>query len=254
MKRKHLFVVICAIGSLFTACQEKEKPIPMSMELAGVQLEISGSQVGLVAADTTGLIIVRDSVANEATDTIYNVRTNVTLVLDSTFTADKMEEELLLNVLGADGSTLVSLAPTDSMIVDSLMAFLKKGVGEKIEIGFAGNTEKSKFLKLNNATKVTLVGFSFHEFDPEAMADPAITQLLNKWQKYVQQYRDEVDELAEAGGRGIPGMFIYNDEEKCYKQLSGMVSRMSPKQKALFDKLDAICKRELSDYMPRLSR
>ena len=98
----------------------------MSMELAGVQLEISGSLAGLVAADTTGLIIVRDSVANEATDTIYNVRTNVTLVLDSTFTADKMEEELLLNVLGADGSTLVSLAPTDSMIVDSLMAFLKK--------------------------------------------------------------------------------------------------------------------------------
>ena len=171
----------------------------MSMELAGLQLGISGSQTGLVTADTTSLIIVRDSVVNEATDTIYNVRTNVILVLDSTFTADKMEEELLLNVLGADGSTLVSLAPTDSMVVDSLMVFLKKGVGEKIEIGFAGNTEKSKFLKIGNATRVTLTGFSFHQFDPEAMADPKITNLLNEYEKWGNNVVEEFQEYGFAG-------------------------------------------------------
>lgn len=231
MKRKHLFVVICAIGSLFTACQEKEKPIPMSMELAGVQLEISGSQAGLVAADTTGLIIVRDSVANEATDTIYNVRTNITLMLDSTFTADKMEEKLLLNVMGTDGSTLVSLAPTDSMIVDSLMAFLKKGVGEKIEIGFAGSTEKSKFLNIENATKVMLTGFSFHELDPEAMADPKITNLINRFEKLAKEIKKDIQEF------GYLGVGNARAEEigTMRNNLLRLQQEMSPKQQERFN-------------------
>lgn len=231
MKRKHLFVVICAIGSLFTACQEKEKPIPMSTELAGVQLEISGSQAGLVAADTTGLIIVRDSVANEATDTIYNVRTNLTLVLDSTFTADKMEEKLLLNVLGTDGSTLVSFAPTDSMIVDSLMAFLKKGVGEKIEIGFVGSTEKSNFLKIGDATKVMLTGFSFHQLDPEALADPKITNLIDRFEKLAKEIKKDIQEY------GYLGVGNARAEEigTMRNNLLRLQQKMSPKQQERFN-------------------
>lgn len=231
MKRKHLFVVIFAIGSLFTACQEKEMPIPMSMELAGVQLEICGNQAGLVAANTTGLIIVRDSVANEATDTIYNVRTNLTLVLDSTFTADKMEEELLLNVIGSDGSTLVSLAPTDSMIDDSLMGFLKKDVGEKIEIGFAGSTEKNKFLMLENATRVTLTGFSFHLLDPEAMVDPQITQALDTYEKYGNNIAKEYDEFGWIGT--AEASFLSDMTE----DLDSRKESMSPKQLERYLKL-----------------
>lgn len=231
MKRKHLFAVICAIGSLFTACQEKEMPIPMSMELAGTQLEISGSQAGLAKADTTGLVIVRDSVANEATDTIYNVRTSVILVLDSTFTADKMEDELLLNVIGADGSTLVSLVPTDSMIVDSLMSFLKKGVGVRIEIGFAGNTEKSKFLKTGNATKVTLTGFSFHELDPEAMADPKITSLIDKFEKFAKEINKDIKEFGYMGVGNARASEIGTIRIK----LSGSKSKMTPKQLERFN-------------------
>ena len=226
-----MFAVICAIGSLLTACQEKEMPIPMSMELAGVQLDISGSPAGLVTADTANLIIVRDFVANEATDTIYNVRTNVILVLDSTFTADKMEEELLLNVLGADGSPLVSLAPTDSMIADSLMAFLKKRVGEKIEIEFAGNTEKSNFLQIENATKVTLAGFSFHELDPEAMADPKITSLIDKFEKLAKEINKDIREFGYIGvGNGRA-----SEIGAIRIKLFGSKSKMTPKQLERFN-------------------
>lgn len=211
---------------MFTACQEKENPIPMSIELEGVQLDINGSQAGLVAADTLGLIIARDSVVNEATDTIYNVSTNVTLVLDGTFIADKMEEKLLLNVIGADGTPLVSLAPTDSMIVDSLVAFLKNSVGEKIEIRFAGKTEKSKFLKLDNVTKVALTGFSFHQLDPEAMADPKITSLIDKFEKLAKEINKDIKEFGYLGvGNGrateIGAMRI---------KLSSSKSKMTPKQ------------------------
>lgn len=233
MKRKHLFIVICAISSLFTACQEKEKPIPMSMELAGVQLDICGNQAGLVVADTTGLIIVRDSVANEAIDTIYNVRTNVILMLDSTFIADKMEEKLLLNVLGADGSTLVSLAPTDSMIVDSLMAFLKKDVGEKIKIGFAGNAEKSKFLKLENTTKLMLIGFSLHELDPEVIADPKITKMLDSYAKWLRTMKKDMD----ANNGYLPQMYVHQGLPEAYgiyQKLHSQESLMSPEQKERF--------------------
>lgn len=235
MKRKHLFKVICAIGFLFTACQEIEKPIPMSMELTGVQLEISGSQAGLVAADTTGLIIVRDSIANEAADTIYNVRTNLTLVLDSTFAADKMEEKLLLNILGADGSILVSLAPTDSMIVDNLMAFLKKDIGEKMEIGFAGSIEENKFLKIENATKVMLIGFSFHQFDPEAMADPAINRLINQYEAKGIKFENL------EGEDGVPVEVLYvgdlKERAKLANKLGGLKKKMTPKQLERFNQL-----------------
>ena len=81
------------------------------------------------------------------------------------------------------------------MIVDSLMAFLKKDVGEKIEIGFAGSSEKSKFLKLDNATKVTLTGFSFHQLDPEAMADPKITSLIDKFEKLAKEINKDIKEF-----------------------------------------------------------
>lgn len=224
MKSKHLFSVICVIGSLLTACHKKEMPIPMSMELAGVQLEISGSQAGLVTADTTSLFIVRDSVVNEATDTIYNVRTNVILVLDSIFTADKMEDELLLNVLGADGSTLVSLAPTDGMIVDSLMAFLKKDVGVEIEIGFAGNVERSKFMEIGNATRVTLTGFSFHKLDPEALADPKITNLLDEYEKWGNYVVNEFNKY------GMAGTLETNFLSDATSDLDKRKSEMTPKQ------------------------
>lgn len=81
-----------------------------------------------------------------------------------------------------------------------------------------------------------------------------ITKLLKKWEGYIQQYRKEIDELIECGGRGIPGMFIYEEEEKCFNQLSGMTNKMSVRQKVKYDELNTICKNELSEYLPRYNR
>lgn len=244
--RKTFILSVIAAAILLAAC-ENNVPVPMQVEI-GVPVAISGNRAALVKADTTQLLLVRDSVADEKTDTIYNLHTSLTLILDSTFLADKMEEHLELNIND------IILTPTDSVLADSLMAFLKKQPGATVSIAFAGQTVRSQFIQLATASNATLTGFSFHELDPESLADPKITQLLDKWQRYIRQYQREVDDLEEAGGRGIPGMFIYKDEERCYKQLYAEIKRMTPGQKALFDRLDKLCKNEFSLYMPRLSK
>lgn len=91
--------------------------------------------------------------------------------------------------------------------------------------------------------------------EEDSYADPEITRLLSAWEGYVRQYRKEIDELEGLDhGPRIPGLFIYKDEEKCYNQLTRHVSRMTPQQLALYNKLNAICNNEFSTYMPRLSR
>ena len=245
MMRKTFFISVIAAIALLAAC-EKEAPVPMQMEM-GVQIDISGNRAAIVKADTARLVIMRDSVADEKTDTIYNLHTSLTLILDSTFLADKMEDSLLLSI----GD--ITLAPTDIVLADTLIAFIKRQPGAAVSINFAGQAVRSQFLLLGTASEATLSGFSFHELDPESLADPKITQLLDRWQNLVYQYRREVNELEEVGGRGIPGMFIYEEEAKCYKQLLALTEQMTPGQKARFDKLDNICKKELSFYMPRLN-
>ena len=91
------------------------------------------------------------------------------------------------------------------------------------------------------------------ESDAAVFGDREITKLLLKWADYISQYQDEIEELSEVGGRGIPGMFIYEDEEKCFKLLSSKVNSMTPWQKSIFKKFDGVCREGLSDYLPRFS-
>ncbi|MCH5311796.1 MAG: hypothetical protein J1E57_07575 [Prevotella sp.] len=166
---KKVFITILGIAVLIVAgCQkEKEITVPLSMQIDAGKVEIIGSTAEVVKADTAQLILFRDSVTNEETDTVYNIHTSLRLLLDKTFEADKMEDTLQLEFINDTGASLVTLASADSILADSLVAFLNKKPNESIEIEFAGQIEKSKFLQLSNVVKVVLRNFSFH-LDPEA--------------------------------------------------------------------------------------
>ena len=118
------------------------------------------------------------------------------------------------------------------------------------EIGSMGVPQLKRYLSCVNELQER----GMLESDAAVFGDREITKLLLKWADYISQYQDEIEELSEVGGRGIPGMFIYEDEEKCFKLLSSKVNSMTPWQKSIFKKLDGVCREELSDYLPRFSR
>lgn len=201
----------------------------MQVEING-QVEIFGNKANIVRPDTMALVIVRDSVADEKTDTIYNLKTSLTFVLDSTFMADKMEEALQLHIND------ITFVPTDSACANSLIAFLKSDVGTKTVVEFTGKTERSKFLQLSNAVKVSLIGFSFHELDPEAMADPKITKLIDSYEKWINILNNAKKENYGM----LPQMYVYEGLPEAYglyKKLAAHESVMSPKQKERFANL-----------------
>lgn len=221
MTRKIMIVFMATL--LITACQ-KEVPVPISIQLGTVQTEIKGNCAKLVITDTSGMVFTRDSVADEKVDTVYDIHTTLVLQLDSTFQADKMEGNLQLELLNDAGETIISAAPVDDATPDSLIAFMKKDIGEKMEIAFAGKAGKSKFLMIPKISKVLLSGFSFHELDPESLADPTITALIDKFEQLAIELNKDVKEYGWIGGG--PAEEIGNMEQ----QLKKLKPQMSPKQ------------------------
>ena len=118
------------------------------------------------------------------------------------------------------------------------------------EIGNMGVLQLKRYLSCVNELQER----GMLESDAAVFGDREITKSLLKWAGYINQYQDEIEELSEVGGRGIPGMFIYEDEEKCFNQLSSVVSRMTPWQKSIYDILNGVCHDELRDYLHRFSR
>ena len=226
--KKLSFMTMLAMAALLAACNEKkqeQEAIPMQVETAA-QVEISGNRASLVKADTTALVIVRDSVADEEVDTIYDIHATLTLLLDSIFIADKMEETLVLELFAADGSSLAQLTPVDTLLADSLMSFLKQEAGTAIEITFVGKIDKDYFLKLQDAANVSLSGFSFHELDPESLADPKITSQINQFEKLAKEINNDIREF------GYMGVGVARAEEIAIMRikLNGIKSDMTPKQ------------------------
>ena len=137
-----------------------------------------------------------------------------------------MEETLKLDLLSEDGTMIVSFTPADSVIADSLVDFLKKSTGERVEIVFAGKAEKSKFLQIAHAAKVALTGFSFHELDPETLADPEITFLLNRFEKQAKEINADIKEYGFIGA-GAHRIAVLADMKQ---ELNKKKEKMSPKQ------------------------
>ena len=221
------FICSLMVAALLAACQ-KEAPIPMQVE-AGAQVEISGNRASIVKADTTRLVIVRDSVADEKTDTVYDLHTSLTLILDSTFMADKMEDSLSLKIND------VVFAPADSTLADSLISFMKKQPGTAINIQLAGQASRSQFLGLALSDAVVLSGYSFHELDPESLADPKITAMLKDYLETAKGIRDLQEIEKEAGPMGSCCAPLYEHYDLCQKSLDKMKDKMTPKQRKAYE-------------------
>lgn len=218
------FICSLIVAILLVACQ-KDAPILMKVE-AGVQVEISGDRASIVKADTTRLVIVRDSVADEKTDTVYKLYTSLTLILDSTFMADKMEDSLLLKIND------VVFVPTDSTLADSLISFMKKQPGTAINIQLTGQALRSQFLGLAFANTSVLSGYSFHELDPESLADPEITAMLKDYLE-TERYLREVEE--EGGWLGSSAAYMLGRHEANQSALDMMKDKMTPKQRKAYE-------------------
>lgn len=218
------FICSLTVAALLVACQ-KEVPIPMKVE-AGAQVEISGDRANTVKADTTRLVIIRDSVADEKTDTVYNLHTSLTLILDSTFMADKMEDSLLLKIND------VVFAPVDSTLADSLISFMKKQPGMAINIQLKGQAPRSQFLGLSLANTAVLSGYSFHELDPESLAVPEVTAMLKDYLE-TERYLREVEE--EGGWLGSSAAYMLGQHESNKRALDMMKDKMTPKQRKAYE-------------------
>lgn len=88
----------------FTACK---KEVPMIVKLPISSVTIEGSQSERVSPMGTVLTVSRDSVVNEDTDTIYNLKGTLWLKLDSAMIADKIEESLHFCFLSTTGKVSI---------------------------------------------------------------------------------------------------------------------------------------------------
>lgn len=233
--KKLLTMTMIAATALIVACNQKNETTPMEIGLGTNVVKIEGSRANHVKADTASLMIARDSVANEETDTVFDIHTSLTLILDTTFQADKMEEVLSLLIQDSKGSALATLSPTADALPDSLIAFLNKNPGESITISFAGKINRSTFLRLSSAKNVILRGFSFQELDPESMADPKITQKLNSIEEGIKWCNEYLDECLKE--KAWPGNRFCVETMEEIEDVVSMQKIMSPKQLERFNSL-----------------
>jgi hypothetical protein len=225
---KKSYVILMVVVMFLTGCKKNEVSVPMQVVVS--QLKIVGKQANLVKSDTASIVIVRDSVANENTDTIYNVKASISIILDSTFLADKMEEALQLQIND------IIFVPADSAFANNLITFLQSDPGTKTVIEFVSKVEKNKYLQLQNATKASFTGFSFHKLDPEALADPKITKLLDSYAKWLKTMKQDMDDNYGT----LPQMYAYEGLPEAYglyKKLHVQETKMTPKQKERFTSL-----------------
>ena len=224
MRKIHLYLL--ATATFLMACKGNTEHVPTQVEIRS-QMDIVGNQATLVRPDSVSIVVIRDSVPNEETDTIYKLKTSITLILDSTFMADKMEDNLQLHICD------IIFEPIDGSYKDNLITFMKSGKGSTVDIDLVGKAERNKFLQLSNESSVLLKGFSFRKIDPEAMADPKITKMLDSYAKWLRIMKKDMDE-----NYGIlPQTYVHQglpEAYELYQKLESQESIMTPKQKERF--------------------
>lgn len=228
---KYILMTIAVV--LMAACN---KEIPMEVSIDATQLGIEGETANMVHADTTAIILVRDSIADENSG-LYEVRTNVTLILDSIYFTDQMLDTLELKLQSADGELLGKLQPVDSLLADSLMLFLRKATGNAKTINFKGQMDDKSILKLQDGGKLSFTGFSF------LFADPQISKKLDEYRKHLNGFLQLGKEAQQGASRDPFSGFFYamalgqvlQKAEAIDKQLQKNQDRMTPLQRKRYD-------------------
>lgn len=230
-KVKYVFI---AIAFLVMASCSREIPKEIRIDVA--QLNIEGKTAYVVHADTTAIVLERDSVVNEESG-LYDVRTNLTLVLDSIYSTDQLLDTLTLKLLSADGELLGTLQPTDSLIADSLIAFLGKAVGKAKVVAFKGQMAGESILKLQEGGKLSFAGFSF------LFADPQVSKKLNEYRKHLDALLQIGKEAQHNTSRDPFSGFVYaialgqvlQKAETIDKQLLKIQDKMTPLQRERYN-------------------
>lgn len=232
--KKISMMMVMAVSFFMMAC---EKSVPVSVSMPADQFEISGKTSAFVHADTADIVFLRDTLADAKADS-FALRTTLTLLLDSTFSSDKMEEALSLQLTSLEGDALTTLSPVDSLLEDSLIHFLQKEPGQPITIDFEGIVGRGQMIKMAAGVRACMEGFSF------AFADPEANYLL-------REYRKGLDELLKLAKEAKPSIerdpfsaWIYvmaitqvvdQMDKKIDRKLLAMKDRMSVRQWELYE-------------------
>lgn len=227
-------IMTCCV---YTGCKEDA---PMSVTINADQLEIKGTTAHVIHADTTGIVITRDSLpVDEKNEDLYHVSTTVRLILDSLFITDCAEDSLKLQFTNAEGRKLATLVPSDSTIVDSLIVYLKKEVGKGINVAFEGEMNEDALLQLKKEPKIAFTGFSF------PFADPKVTAKLDKLGGAVSTLKELYRDLQKSSQSGynsfnnmFAALFFVKGLEKTNaldKEIAGTKNRMTPVQFAKYE-------------------
>lgn len=220
MKTK-LLLVFCIIAILMTACR---KEVPMEVQISTEQLTIEGKTAHVIHADTTNIVLHRDSSAKENSE-FYTIHTSITLVLDSIYPTDKMEDSLTLKLQSADGQILATLLPIDSLLVESLIDYLQTEVGRTKEMVFEGEMDGMSILKLQEGAKVSLSGFSF------LFADPTISKELDEYRKALDSLKQITMEAQQATSQDpLSGLFYAIAIGQVVKQINGFDKKLQQKK------------------------
>lgn len=230
-KMKYLLMAIA-----FLAMASCSREIPRAVRIDATQLNIQGKTAYVVHADTTAIVLERDSVVNEESG-LYDVRTSLTLVLDSTYSTDQLLDTLTLKLQSADGEQLGMLQPADSLIADSLIAFLGKTAGKTKVVAFKGQMAGESILKLQEGGTLSFDGFSF------LFADPQASKKLDEYRKHLDALLQIGKEAQQNASRDPFSGFAYaialgqvlQKTETIDKQLLKMPTRMTPLQRERYN-------------------
>ena len=237
---------LIAIAIMVTASCSWE--IPKEVRIDSAQLNIEGQTASMVHADTSAIVLVRDSVADEKSG-LYRVETCVTLILDSIYSTDQLTDTLSLKLQSADGDLLGTLQLADSLTTDSLIAFLGKAVGGTQLIPFKGQMSGKSIVKLQEGGKMSFTGFSF------LFADPQVNKKLNEYRKLLDAFLQVGKEAQQNASRNPFAGYIYamvlgqmlQKAEAIDKQLLNLQSKMTPLQRERYNAYH----KELMSYSTR---
>lgn len=202
---------IIVVAALMVACQGEKTP--MFVKLPAIPFSVEGTHADLVKGASTEWFFFRDSVANEETDTIYNVTVDAKLHVEKTFDAEKMDTFPQLKFLSPSGEELIVMDVQDSAIIKDFIGFyLKEKEGSEREIRFVGKMNKSKYLQLPQTKQAIMTHFSL--YDPEAHADPEITKMIDAYFEFYKQIKEMLESGMPAGSTTMMRHFNFIEEHE----------------------------------------
>ena len=122
MKKNLLGMMV--VVALMVACQGEKAP--MFVKLPTIPFSVEGTHADLIKGANSEWFFLRDSVANEETDTIYNVTVDAKLKVEKMFTAEKLDTFPQLKFFSPSGEELIVMDVQDSAVINDFIGYYLK--------------------------------------------------------------------------------------------------------------------------------